>query len=72
MKEYIAFTFEKPLIYLSQFKAFIKNDPVFEWFSSIQGHQFPVQAITTNADGQLMRSFLAKRLENDFPDAVFE
>lgn len=72
MKEYMAFTFENPMINLSQFKAFIKNDPVFEWFSSIQGHQFPVQAITTNADGQLMRSFLAKRMENDFPDSVFE
>ena len=72
MKEYMAFTFENPLINLSQFKSFIKNDPVFEWFSSIQGHQFPVQAITASSDGQLIRSYLAKRFEADFSDAIFE
>jgi len=72
MKEYMAFTFENPLINLIQFKSFIKNDPVFEWFCSIQGHQFPVQALTANSDGQLTRSFLAKRMENDFLDTLFE
>jgi len=70
--EYLTFTFENQAISLQKFKSFIKNDPVFEYFSSYSNHLFPAQAITVSPTGELQRSYLASGLELDFSEAIFQ
>jgi hypothetical protein len=69
--EYLMFSFENNAISLSKFKNFIKNDVVFEFLSSSANHQFPAQALTVSATGELQRSYLANSISESFSDAIF-
>ena len=70
--EYLIYSFENNAISLSKFKNFIKNDVVFEFLSSTVNHQFPAQALTVSATGELQRSYLASSINETFSDAIFE
>ena len=69
--EYLVYSFDNNAISLSKFKNFIKNDVVFEFLSSTVNHQFPVQALTVSATGELQRSYMANSIEESFSEAVF-
>jgi hypothetical protein len=69
--EYLVYSFDNNAISLSKFKNFIKNDVVFEFLSSTVNHQFPVQALTVSATGELQRSYMANFIEETFSEAVF-
>ena len=70
--EYLLYSFENNAISLSKFKNFMKNDVVFEFLSSTSNHQFPAQALTVSATGELQRSFLANSLSDTFSDSIFD
>jgi hypothetical protein len=70
--EYLIFSFENNAIALSKFQNFIKNDVVFEFLSSSANHQFPAQALTVSATGELKRSYLASSIDETFSEAIFE
>lgn len=69
--EYLIYTFENENIDLYKFKSFIKNDVIFEFICSIRNNKFPVQAITTSSTGELIRSYLAEKITNEFLDDIF-
>jgi hypothetical protein len=69
--EYLVYSFDNNAISLSKFKNFIKNDVVFEFLSSTVNHQFPVQAISVSATGELQRSYMANSIEESFSEAIF-
>jgi hypothetical protein len=69
--EYLVYSFDNNAISLSKFKNFIKNDVVFEFLSSTVNHQFPVQALTVSATGELQRSYMANSIEESFSEAIF-
>jgi hypothetical protein len=65
------FSFENNAISLSKFKNFMKNDVVFEFLSSTSNHQFPAQALTVSATGELQRSYLANSINASFSETIF-
>jgi hypothetical protein len=69
--EYLLYSFENNAISLSKFKNFMKNDVVFEFLSSTNNHQFPAQALTVSATGELQRSYLANSVETSFSEGIF-
>lgn len=69
--EYLVYSFNNNAISLSKFNNFIKNDIVFEFLSSSANHQFPAQALTVSATGELQRSYLANSISESFSDAIF-
>ena len=69
--EYLVYSFDNNAISLSKFKNFMKNDVVFEFLSSSANHQFPAQALTVSATGELQRSYLANSISESFSDAIF-
>lgn len=70
--EYLVYSFDNNAISLSKFKNFIKNDVVFEFLSSSVNHQFPAQALTVTATGELKRSYLANSVSETFSETIFE
>ncbi len=69
--EYLLYSFENNAISLAKFKNFMKNDVIFEFLSSSNNHQFPAQALTVSATGELQRSYLANSISESFSEAVF-
>jgi hypothetical protein len=43
-----------------------------EFLSSSANHQFPAQALTVSATGELKRSYLASSIDETFSEAIFE
>ena len=69
--EYLLYSFENNAISLSKFKNFMKNDVVFEFLSSTSNHQFPAQALTVSATGELQRSYMATSISESFSETIF-
>jgi hypothetical protein len=69
--EYLLYSFENNAISLSKFKNFMKNDVVFEFLGSTSNHQFPAQALTVSATGELQRSYITNSIEESFSEAIF-
>lgn len=69
--EYLLYSFENNAISLSKFKNFMKNDVVFEFLSSTSNHQFPAQALTVSATGELQRSYMATSISEVFGTEIF-
>lgn len=70
--EYLLYSFENNAISLSKFKNFMKNDVVFEFLSATNNHQFPAQALTVSATGELQRSYMATSISESFSDSIFD
>lgn len=70
--EYLLYSFENNVISLAKFKNFMKNDVIFEFLSSSNNHQFPAQALTVSATGELQRSYLANSISGSFSEAIFD
>jgi hypothetical protein len=69
--EYLVYSFDNNAISLSKFKNFMKNDVVFEFLGSTSNHQFPAQALTVSATGELQRSYITNSIEESFSEAIF-
>ena len=70
--EYLLYSFDNNAISLSKFKNFMKNDVVFEFLSATNNHQFPAQALTVSATGELQRSYMATSISESFSDSIFD
>ncbi len=69
--EGLAYSTEIDNLNLKLIEGFFKNDPVLEWFSKYNNHEFPIQYVVSKSNGELVYSYLTGYVSADFDSAIF-